>query len=310
MRCIASEVASIGMLLPLLLCASVVAGISPGVNISFIKGAAVVLVGTEVQMMCHSWSGSQGPPKWYRLTPHDGPIVMSGDVLNLHNVTVEDSGSYACTYTTILDGSQPVNLTVIEVLPPVTVAATPSILFVFEGQTLTLRCLSASGVAVSPLVVWSWERLGVNASESVGSGQELSLSTMGQSGNYHCQAHLSLEGIKQLQTSEVHAVHILPQPGLLTIGIAAFALVLLAWTILLLILLYLYVGRAKASKALTQMDRQAPPGGLPESLTCIQTVQGPMAGGDIYINCKELAETYCDLNPSRMEKENFYGKLT
>lgn len=93
------------------------------------------------------------------------------------------------------------------------VAATSEILFMFEGQTLTLRCLSASGVAVSPLVVWSWERLGVNSSESAALGQELSLSTMGQSGNYRCQAHLSVGGIEQLQTSRAHAVLILPQPG-------------------------------------------------------------------------------------------------
>ncbi|XP_048831709.1 uncharacterized protein LOC125708169 [Brienomyrus brachyistius] len=195
---------------------------------------------------------------------------------------------------------------VAEVLPPITVVATPND-FVFEGQTLTLSCVSASGGAVSPLVVWSWEREGVNTSESVGSGQKLSLSAVEQSGNYLCQAYLPMEGIEQ--KSKLHAVHILPQPGLLTIGIVAFALVLLAWTILLLILLYLYMGRAKASKALKNLDRQAPPGGLPGSQTCIQTVQGPMAGGDIYMNCKELAETYCDLNPSR-KKENFYGKLT
>lgn len=87
-------------------------GIYPEVNISFAKGAPFVLVGTEVEMVCHSWPESPGPATWYRLTPRDRSIVKSGNVLNLHNVRVQDSGSYTCTYTT-QDVSQPINLTVI-----------------------------------------------------------------------------------------------------------------------------------------------------------------------------------------------------
>uniref|UniRef100_UPI003AB05C57 Fc receptor-like protein 2 n=1 Tax=Centroberyx gerrardi TaxID=166262 RepID=UPI003AB05C57 len=276
------------------------------IPILIINTTSVVLVGDPVTLSCYDQNG----PIWYRLNQETGQYdqLMEGDPL-IFNATVADSGEYMCSDWPNRTYSVNIQLTVVEIMSPLQVVATPGYPIIVEGQTLTMHC---NAFTLPPSVFWSWYRLDdQGCSQKVGSSRDLTLTKAEESGQYHCQAVSDVHNIRQMKLSPNHTVYIIYLPATVceNLGIAAFTFSLLALIILFAILFWLGRKRANEPAALQALANthttakgfdgpgKAPKGDLPKS----------EAEGEMYMN---FDQAYSDLEPNYMTGDDVYSTLS
>ncbi|XP_071375461.1 low affinity immunoglobulin gamma Fc region receptor III-like [Centroberyx affinis] len=266
----------------------------------------VVLVGDTVTLSCFGQIGTA----WYHLKQETGQydLLMKGDPL-IFKATVADSGEYMCSDWPNRTYSANTQLTVVEMMSPLQVVATPGYPIIVEGQTLTMHCNAST---LPPSVIWSWYRLDDQGHwQKVGSSRDLTLTKAEESGQYHCQAVSDVHSIQQMELSPNHTVYILSLPATVgeNLGIAAFTFSLLALIILFAIVFWLGRQRANEPAALQGLTNthttakgfdgpgKAPKGDLPKS----------EAEGEVYMN---FDQAYSDLEPNYMTGDNVYSSLS
>ncbi|KAG7465972.1 hypothetical protein MATL_G00159860 [Megalops atlanticus] len=280
-----------------------------GVVLTFTSGASVMLVGDSVSIYCQSNdSAVSGLYYWYhRKQPTDMFSLIGNDqLLTRENLRLNDSGQYKCmfreTYNTI-------KLTVLERISNLSVVASPQDLFVFEGHSVTLECIATSAPSS---ISWTWYRLGEAGSQSIASERVLTLSRAGESGEYYCQASSSVLGVSQQETSHHHRVDIIPMPVECHLGVAAFALILLCWIFIILLIVFalLLMQRGMESTALNMGPMASPAKGLPASAKGTKADLQQPTDDEVYMNCEGTGDAYSDLNPNHMIEENTYDCLS
>ncbi|KAL2099379.1 hypothetical protein ACEWY4_005859 [Coilia grayii] len=166
-----------------------------------------------------------------------------------------------------------------------------------EGQKVTLRCEACTE---PPSSAWRWERQEENGSwKEVGTGQELVLSKMEESGVYLCHAMpfnvTSLE-YEVYFFSTHHSV-------MGSLAVAALFMSLLVLLLFIALVLWLWLsGRVR--------ERPDPNPGPTEPKNYGESAcDSPVDEGDIYMNTVEIEKAYSDLNPSFMAGDQSYDTL-
>ncbi|XP_066573570.1 B-cell receptor CD22 [Amia ocellicauda] len=279
----------------------------PDVNIS---PAPTVRIGSNVTLRCLSIF--KIPPiyyTWYHMneSSHVYKQVGVGANLSLSNIKVEDSGQYNCSIATHLgENSTVVELTVVEILSNMSVLATPNELFVFEGQTITLSCQSQTSRLN---LTWSWYRQSPSGASMVGSGRELRLDRVEDSGVYYCQANSTVMTITQIKQSPNYEAHIVSTPAQFTVGLATLILVVLSWVVLILIIAWLWIQlkKERVNKPETHPSRKGDK--LDFTITLNKNKNLEMSG-DIYENYEVSGNNYTDLTLPRAQDEDMYDTLS
>ncbi|XP_036398886.1 Fc receptor-like protein 3 [Megalops cyprinoides] len=280
-----------------------------GVVLNFTHGSSVKLVGDWVSISCQSnYSAESGLYTWYHRNQPTGAFfpIGNGSVLTRANLRLSDSGQYKCMFR---EAHGIIELTVLERISNLSVVASPQDLFVFEGHSVTLECIASSAPT---LISWTWYRLGEAGSQSIASERVLTLSRAEETGEYYCHANSSMLGISQQETSQNHKVYIIPMPVECRLGVAAFALTLLCWIFIILIIVValLLMQRGTDSTALNMVPMASPAKGLPASAKGTKADLQQPTDDEVYMNCEGTGEAYSDLNPNHMIEENTYDCLS
>ncbi|XP_074516985.1 uncharacterized protein LOC141783525 [Sebastes fasciatus] len=165
---------------------------------------------------------------------------------------------------------------------------------VAAGQHVVLHC---GGFTISDGVTGSWQHLEDQTWRDMGdSSTDLTLTEPEHSGLYRCSAGSQL--------SQNHTVYIVSMHATVgeNLGIAAFALSLLALIINIAILVWLGWQRLTTSNTAAEgfpAPEKSPKGGLPQT----------ESDGGMYMNYTNTSPSYSDLDPS-MKEDNVYSSLS
>nr|XP_020503654.1 uncharacterized protein LOC109994587 [Labrus bergylta] len=171
------------------------------------------------------------------------------------------------------------------------------------GQTVHLSCSALSKPAS---VTWTWQHLENQIWQEVGSGKDLTLSEPRQSGLYRCRARTDTQPWRE---SLNHTVYIISRNLTVgeSLGIAAFALTLLALIINLAVLSWMGWKRFgdKLSPSITAAKVSPAPGKSPKI-----DLQQAESEGDVYMNYTSTNQAYSDLDPVTMTDDSVYSSLS
>ncbi|XP_041089944.1 Fc receptor-like protein 5 isoform X2 [Polyodon spathula] len=206
-----------------------------------------IRAGTSISLSCKSSSGSWPISyNWYKLNSQSGRYehFASGGTLTLNPAEVKNTGLYNCKASNQVNGvtvqeSADSELSVQSPITNISLLAIPKQLFVFEGQTLTLRCQVDSG---SPPINWTWHRYTEDSKQPDSEfrhqqQQELKLTHTEQSSVYSCSASNNCLGQVTTLQSEKVKVFIVPRPVAHAISYWSLALSLCALIVLAVVLI-------------------------------------------------------------------------
>ncbi|XP_033879049.3 protein turtle homolog A-like [Acipenser ruthenus] len=207
-----------------------------------------IRAGTPISLSCKSAFGSWPISyNWYKLNSQTGGYehFASGGTLTLNPAEVKNTGLYKCKASNQVNGvtvqeSADTELTVQSPITNISILAIPKQLFVFEGQTLTLRCQVDSG---SPPINWIWYRYTEDReqpdSEFRHQQQELKLTHTEQSSVYSCKANNTCLGQVITLNSTKMKAFIVPRPVAHAVSYSSLALSLCALIALVVIVVLL-----------------------------------------------------------------------
>ncbi|KAK1152969.1 hypothetical protein AOXY_G30293 [Acipenser oxyrinchus oxyrinchus] len=207
-----------------------------------------IRAGTPISLSCRSSFGSWPISyNWYKLNSQTGGYerFASGGTMTLNPAEVKNTGLYKCKASNQVNGvtvqeSADTELTVQSPITNISILAIPKQLFVFEGQTLTLRCQVDSG---SPPIKWTWYRYTEDReqpdSEFRHQQQELKLTHTEQSSVYSCKANNTCLGQDITLYSKKMKAFIVPRPVAHAVSYSSLALSLCALIALVVIVVLL-----------------------------------------------------------------------
>ncbi|KAK6474559.1 protein turtle-like protein A-like [Huso huso] len=207
-----------------------------------------IRAGTPISLSCKSAFGSWPISyNWYKLNSQTGGYehFASGGMLTLNPAEVKNTGLYKCKASNQVNGvtvqeSADTELTVQSPITNISILAIPKQLFVFEGQTLTLRCQVDSG---SRPINWIWYRYTEDReqpdSEFRHQQQELKLTHTEQSSVYSCKANNTCLGQVITLNSTKMKAFIVPRPVAHAVSYSSLALSLCALIALVVIVVLL-----------------------------------------------------------------------
>ncbi|XP_041089948.1 coxsackievirus and adenovirus receptor homolog isoform X5 [Polyodon spathula] len=165
-------------------------------------------------------------------------IASNDNNLKISELQMSDAGRFTCFLGQSNYGK--LKLTVKDgPITNISLLAIPKQLFVFEGQTLTLRCQVDSG---SPPINWTWHRYTEDSKQPDSEfrhqqQQELKLTHTEQSSVYSCSASNNCLGQVTTLQSEKVKVFIVPRPVAHAISYWSLALSLCALIVLAVVLI-------------------------------------------------------------------------